>query len=310
MLTLEQLRRQVHSAEDLHSITRAMKALAAVRIRESRRAVESLEEYGRTVELALQVALRNRPREVRLGRDVETGPGRGAVVFGSDLGLAGRFNIRITDFALEDLGAAGEDAEPAVVLAVGSRVASQLEAQGQAVSLRFDAPDSVEAVTPTVQDLLVAIEGVRGEKGLDRFDLFYNHYRSGTSYRPHRVRLLPVSSEWLAGVEARTWESPVIPTSRLEWRRLFPSLVREHLFVEIYGAAVRSQAAENASRLASMEAAERRIEDRLEDLRGRFNQQRQQSITEELLDLVTGYTASQEEERREKDDAEGVGPNG
>lgn len=308
MLTLDQLRRQVQSARDLHSITRAMKALAAVRIRESRRAVESLEIYGRTVELALQVALRNRPREVRLAApgdaEVETGSGLGVVVFGSDLGLAGRLNIRVTDHALETLADEHPDPDGRVVLAVGSRVASQLEARGQKVSRRFQAPDSVEAVTPTVQELLVAIQRIRSERGLDRFDLFYNHYRSGATYRPHRVRLLPVSSDWLAGLESRPWPNEVIPGFRMEWRRLFPALVREHLFVELYGAAVRSQAAENAGRLASMEAAERRIEERLADLRGRFNQQRQQKITEELLDLMTGYTASMEKEEEEDEEEE------
>lgn len=297
MLTLEQLRRQVESAQDLHSITRAMKALAAVRIRESRRAVESLEHYSRTVELALRVALRNRPREVRLTGEEDTGPGVGAIVFGSDLGLAGRFNIRITDFALEKLEEERTEPGDRVVLAVGSRVASQLEAQGQEVSHRFAAPDSVEAVTPTVQELLVAIQRTRVQERLERFDLFYNHYRSGATYRPHRVHLLPLRSGWLAEIEATSWPTPVLPTSRLEWHRLFPSLVREHLFAELYGATARSQAAENASRLASMEAAERRIEERLGHLRGRFNQQRQQRITEELLDLIVGYLASEEDER-------------
>lgn len=289
MLTLEQLRRQVESAKDLRSITKAMKALAAVRIRRSRRAVESLEDYTRTVDLALQVALRNRPREVRLILD-EPGPGVGALIFGSDLGLAGRFNIRITDFALEKLNADHPEEERTVV-AVGARVASQLEAQGQPIARRIQAPDSIEAVTPTVQQLLVAIQGMRKSQGLERFNLYYNHYHSGATYRPHLIHLLPVNLEWLGGLEERPWPSRVLPTFRVSWGRLFAELIREHLFVSLYAAAARSQAAENASRLASMEAAEQRIDERLVDLQGRFNQQRQQQITEELLDLVTGFLA-------------------
>lgn len=296
MLTLEQLRRRVQGAEDLHSITKAMKALAAVRIRQSREAIESLDDYARTVELGLQVALRSRPRAVRLQEDDPRPPGVGAVVFGSDLGLAGRFNIRITDFALEALDEEVPDRRARAVLAVGSRVATQLEAQGQEVALRFSAPDSVDAVTPTVQELLVAIDEVRSDRELERFHLFYNHYHHGATYRPHRVHLLPVNMEWLRGLEERPWPSAVIPTFRVPWSRLFSALVREHLFVTLFAAAALSQASENASRLASMEAAERRIEERLEDLRTRFNQQRQQAITEELLDLLTGFLALEDEE--------------
>lgn len=305
MLTLEQLRRRVEGAEDLHSITKAMKALAAVRIRQSRQAVESLDDYARTVELGLQVALRNRPRAVRLQEDDPRPRGVGAVVFGSDLGLAGRFNIRITDFALEALDEEVPDRQARAVLAVGSRVATQLEAQGQKVALRFSAPDSVDAVTPTVQELLVAIDEVRSDRELERFHLFYNHYHHGATYRPHRVHLLPVNMEWLRGLEERPWPTAVIPTFRVPWTRLFSALVREHLFVTLFAAAALSQASENASRLASMEAAERRIEERLEDLRTRFNQQRQQAITEELLDLLTGFLALEEEEEEEEDEADG-----
>lgn len=295
MLTLEQIRRQVQSAEDLHSISKAMKALAAVRIRQSRQAVESLDRYGRTVELALQVALRSRPREVRLLEEEGRPRGVGAVVFGSDLGLAGRFNIRITDLALETLDDEYPEREERTVLAVGSRVAAQLESQGQPVALRLGAPDSVDAVTPTVQELLVAIQEMRAERQLEHFHLFYNHYQHGATYRPHRVHLLPVNVEWLRGLEQRPWPTPVIPTFRMPWHRLFSALVREHLFVTLYAATALSQASENASRLASMEAAERRIEERLAHLEGRFNQQRQQRITEELLDLITGYLALEEE---------------
>jgi len=293
VLTLEELRRRVRSAEDLHSITRAMKALAAVRIRQSREAVQSLEEYSRTVELALQVVLRSRPRGVRLAEE-DAGSGTGAVVFGSDLGLAGRFNIRIVDHTLERLAELDPEGPGRVILTVGSRVSAQLEAQGHSVARRFPAPDTIEAVTPTVNALLVAIEEVRAERGLDRIFLFYNHYRSGATYRPASVRLLPVDVAWLRSLEDRRWPSPVLPTFRIGWSRLFGDAVREHLFVTLFEAAARSQAAENASRLASMEAAERRIEERLGELRGRFNQQRKQRITEELLDLVTGFLALEE----------------
>ena len=52
-----------------------------------------------------------------------------------------------------------------------------------------------------------------------------------------------------------------------------------------------SLSAENASRIASMQNAERNIEEQLEELKARFRHQRQQSITEELLDIVSGFEA-------------------
>ena len=298
VLTIDQVGRQLHSARDLHSISRAMKALSAVRIRHSRRAVESLERYGRTVELALQVALTHRPSGIRL-TDEDVGSRAGAVVFGSDMGLAGRFNIRIAEYALEHLDELHPEAGDRFMLAVGSRVEGALKGAGARVAGTFTAPDSIEAIVQTVQELLLAIEELRARRRVERLYLFYNHYHSGATYRPHMVHLLPLFEAWLTGLEERPWPTPVRPRFRVSWERLFSELVREHLFISLFSAAARSQAAENASRLASMEAAERRIVERIDELRGRFNQQRQQKITEELLDLVTGFLASEEEEEEE-----------
>jgi F-type H+-transporting ATPase subunit gamma len=305
MQTADQIGRQLQSARDLHSISRAMKALSAVRIRHSRRAVESLERYGRTVELALQIALRNRPAGLRLTEE-DVGPRAGAVVFGSDLGLAGRFNIRITEHAVEHMTRLHPEPRDRFVIAVGARVEGTMERAGEAVAGSFPSPDSVDAIVGTVQELLLAIESFRTREGVDRFYLFYNHYHSGATYRPHMVHLLPLNLEWLSGLERRPWPSPVLPRFRVGWKQLFSELVREHLFVSLFQAAARSQAAENASRLASMEAAERRIEERIGNLQGRFNQQRQQGITEELLDLVTGFLASEDNERESRAEPSGA----
>jgi F-type H+-transporting ATPase subunit gamma len=291
VLSLEQLRRQVEGAEDLHALTRAMKALAAVRIRQSREAVRSLADYSQTVEYGLRVAIRTRPRQAPTG-EARGGGGVGRVVFGSDLGLVGRFNLRIVDHALTET----DEGPPVTLISVGSRVSGALEAAGHRIHRSFPAPNSVDAIAGVVQELLVTIDALRTRGTVERFELFYNHSHTGATYRPHRVHLLPLNREWLAGLEAQPWPTRQIPTHRVPWPTLFAECVREHLFVTLYSAAARSQAAENASRLAAMEAAERRIDERLTALRSAFNQQRQQRITDELLDLVTGFLALEETE--------------
>ena len=77
----------------------------------------------------------------------------------------------------------------------------------------------------------------------------------------------------------------------MDGERLFTKLIRQYLFVSLYRAFAESLASENASRLASMQGAERNIEERLADLNAQFHRQRQMSITEELLDIVAGYEA-------------------
>ena len=80
-----------------------------------------------------------------------------------------------------------------------------------------------------------------------------------------------------------------LPTFTADWHRLFSALIRQHLFVALYRALAESLASENAARLASMQAAERNIEEHLAGLTARYHQERQESITAELLDIVAGF---------------------
>lgn len=68
-------------------------------------------------------------------------------------------------------------------------------------------------------------------------------------------------------------------------------MVRQYLFVSLFRACSASLASENASRIAAMQAAEKNIEERLEELQSSFNHLRQTAITEELMDLVSGFEA-------------------
>ena len=77
--------------------------------------------------------------------------------------------------------------------------------------------------------------------------------------------------------------------------RLFSALVRQYLFVSLYRAYTESMASENGARLSSMQAAEKNIQERLEELTAMHRQQRQESITSELLDIVSGFEALKEE---------------
>jgi F-type H+-transporting ATPase subunit gamma len=87
------------------------------------------------------------------------------------------------------------------------------------------------------------------------------------------------------------WDSPSLPAFATDRGRLLSRLVRQYLFVSLFRACAESLASENASRIAAMQAAEKNIEERLDDLRGSFNQLRQSAITAELLDVVTGFEA-------------------
>ncbi|MBU4139645.1 MAG: F0F1 ATP synthase subunit gamma, partial [Euryarchaeota archaeon] len=134
-------------------------------------------------------------------------------------------------------------------------------------------------------------EELRSKKEIDQIVLFYNRPATGTSFRPNMVYLLPFDPEWIRDLSGKKWPSRTLPTFTMDWESLFSSLTRQYLFFSLYRAFVESIASENASRLASMQVAEKNIEERLKDLNTAFNLQRQTSITSELLDIMTGFEA-------------------
>jgi len=103
---------------------------------------------------------------------------------------------------------------------------------------------------------------------------------------------LPLDRLWLQKIEKQEWRSRTIPTFTMPSDALISSLLRQYFFISLYRAFGESLASENASRLASMQVAEKNIEDRLSEFTNEFQQERQSAITGELLEIISGFELS------------------
>jgi len=291
MQTIESLKRKIESTKDLQSVIKTMKALAAVNIRQYERAVASLSDYSRTVEMGLHIVLRGRPDRM-IGARKAPLVKVGAIVFGSDQGMCGPLNDWITSHALHTLtDQFGVPPDNRVVAAVGHRVSGRMEDQGQPVEDSFTVPGSVAGISPAVGELAVTINRWNRELGLDHVFLFYCRLDSGATYKPTSLHLLPVDREWLMRMRDNPWPTKQVPTYTMQWDPIFSALIQQYLFISLFRAFAESLASENASRLASMQRAEKNVEELLGELTGQYHQQRQMAITEELLDIVSGFEA-------------------
>jgi len=179
---------------------------------------------------------------------------------------------------------------------VGARVTGYLEDGNQKVDKELSVPGSMSGITLTVQEINEILSDWWMSKKINQLYLFYNNHISGSQYRPHSVRLLPLDLEWLQDIKMRKWPTKVLPMYTLEWQKLFPLIVRQYVFVSLFQATAESLASENASRLAAMQGAEKNIDDVLSGLKLQFHQERQMAITDELLDIVAGFEALAEPE--------------
>lgn len=296
METIEDIRRRIKNAGDLHSIVRTMRALAMTSIRQYERAVESLTDYYRTTELGLHVVLTT---AVRQGYALPSAPrkpvaerGTGILVFGSDQSMCGQFNEQIADYMARKLDGLGIPTGNLHIIAIGSRVLAPLAEHGFDTLELFSVPGSVAGITPMVQEILLHSDQWQNPNTqpiIEQVFLFYNKLQSAVAYRPRMQRLLPINLKQFRHLEEQQWPSPVLPTFSMDWQPLFSALLREHLFVSLFRAFAESLASENAARLVSMQAAERNIEERLDELNKLYHHQRQNAITSELLDIISGF---------------------
>ena len=291
METLESLGEKLETSGDIRAIVRTMKSLSSASIRGYERAVEAVGEYERAVEMGLQVVLRDGPPAARGPAPRRSGPD-GLIAIGSDRGLCGRFNDRIAEHAAHWLETVGES-DARLLGVVGLRAAARLEALGARAERHFALPGSVAGLTRAVHAMALEIDRRVAAGDVRSVTLAYNRRTADALAQPMDRRLLPVPERYLEELAARPWPARSRPSYRMDRQALFSWLVRQHLFVVIYRGFAESLASEHASRLAAMQSAERNIDERREELEGRYRQKRQETITRELLDVVAGFEAVQ-----------------
>lgn len=291
MESTDRLQRRIHTLGELRTIVSTMKALSAVSLHQYEQAARAQADYYRTVELGLQVVLDNleypAPPAPRPGK----APRLAAILFGSDHGLCGRFNEDLVAYALQRMATVTASAEGRRLLAVGARAVASLEQSGQIVDEDFLVPGSAARITATVQQLLVKIDAWRCEEDLRYIYLFYNRHLPSGGYQPKAVQLFPLDLCRFQRLAATPWPSRRLPTFSMDRMQLLAKLLRQYIFVTLFRACAESLASEHASRLAAMQSAEKNLDERLEDVTTLFRRQRQEAITTELLEVVSGFQA-------------------
>ena len=290
MQMLEAIKRKIESAQDLYSVVKTMKALAAVNIHYHARAVEAITEYHQSIEMGFQVLLKEKP-EILKKPKLRNERRMGVIIFGSQRGMAGKFNVMIANSFMEwEKDKTFEYAQLKIAV-IGERAEEQLKEVGYQPAARIDFPESRYNLNIAIQELLVLVELWRFREKIDDIYLFYNKLTRGIIFEPFQFHLFPLEQEWLKELASRKWPSRNLPLYTLCWDRLFYSFIHQFFYISLYRAFIESMASENASRLTAMQKAEENIEERLDNLNSQFNRQRQNAITEELLDIIAGFEA-------------------
>lgn len=285
MQTLETLKRKIASTQELQTVAKTMKALAAANIRQYEQAANALQHYRQTLAMGIQVLRMNYPDTLTHLRP-RAHPRLGIVIFGSDQGMCGRFNEQLSEMVIQHLEQHSSQGEQPLLLGMGARICDRIMDQGYAIERYLPVPASVDGITSKIQTIVVQLEQWRALCQVDQIWVFHNHPISGHSSAPRRQQLFPLNFG-----RPSSWQTRCLPMVFLSRERLFSAIFQQHFFVTLYQACAESLASENASRLTSMQLAQTNIAEHLTELQAAFQHQRQTKITEELLDIVSGFEA-------------------
>lgn len=285
-MTLEALNKRIKTTADLRDIVSTMKMLSSVSIGQYEKALSSLTEYGKTVREAFQGLFKDdefmyTPRAMKTER-----PKTVAIIIGSDNGLVGRFNRDVMTFAREEI-AKQSDVATTQVICVGKRIGLMAESAHMKVSATYPIMNSLKEIASVASMVLMKINEIVTKQRIDRVMVYNTYRKSGEPQRPVGRQLMPLPHEELIRLKKEKWDGRTLPLVTGDRQALFSALIHEYLMVILAHALTASLAAEHYTRMVNMQQAEKNIDESLERMNLEYQQLRQTSITDELIDIVS-----------------------
>jgi F-type H+-transporting ATPase subunit gamma len=288
MATLREIRRRIAGVKNTQKITKAMKMVAAARLRRAQSAIIATRPYSRKLgellrRLVGRVDLSLNP--LLADREVKTVL---LVVVTADRGLCGSFNSNIIKAAVQRLQTQGEVVRK--VMTVGRKGTDyfgkrsyDVVGKHPGIFANLDFNHARELIQEITEGFL--------NGSYDRVDIIYNEFKSVIQQRIVVEQLLPIPPEETSAASDRKTLSQVDYIYEPSSAEIVNSLIPRHLNFHMWRVLLESNAAEQGARMTAMDNATENARELIRDLTLKFNNARQASITKELLEIVSGAEA-------------------
>ncbi len=273
---------QVHiaSMQELRQIVSALRSLASMRMQQAAHAIEGVRQYSSAIATAIEDVL---PLQGEAPiRTMSARTGRGALILcTSEQGFVGDFNERLLEAAQKDLRPGDE------LFVLGTRGSALAEGRAWRVTWSGPMATRIASLPETVRHLVTQLYGSIARGELTSARVISARYQRAAAPTIERRALFPL--DIARNPRARSRQPPL---HNLAPAVLLEKLVAEYVFALLSEAAIESLASENVARFDAMEAAHDNVSRKLTELERQSQQARQEEVTTELLDLVTGAEAT------------------
>lgn len=292
MANLKTLKTRIKSVKSTQKMTKAMKMVAASRLKKAKHAVELSRPYSEkinemVIEIASNISVRSTLKEkfpllTGKGQDVT----RLLLIMSSDRGLCGGLNsatVKYTKNRIADLITGGYEVK---LFCIGKKAYEQLKFHyGDKISGHIFGIFKNIINFEIAEEIVAKILKMYSQNEFDSCEVIYSKFKTAISQEQISKQIIPIPLN-KAIIEHNYNESPIEYEPSEE--EILSKLLPENLSIQIFNELLENSASEQGARMAAMESATNNASKMIKNITLQYNRTRQANITKELIDIISG----------------------
>ena len=290
MPSLDDLKKRIKSVKSTQKITKAMKMVAAAKLRKAQENAEK----GRPYSQKMQNIILNLTKSIS---DPENAPkllvGTGkdqvylCVVLTADRGLCGGFNSNICKLAKNNFKKLLSEGKEIKIITVGSKGLDQIKREyGKYVIKKLNFKEKKQISFNEAEIVGKEIIELFNKDEFDKCIIFYNNFKNVITQIPQAQQIIP--AEKIESNDKDKKEEKLSYEFEPDEDEILEDLLPKNISTQVFKALLENAASEQGSRMTAMDNATRNAGDLVDKLTINYNRSRQASITKELIEIISG----------------------
>jgi F-type H+-transporting ATPase subunit gamma len=288
MPSLDDLKKRIKSVKSTQKITKAMKMVAAAKLRKAQESAEK----GRPYSQKMQNIILNLTKSISDPQNAPkllTGTGQDkihlCVVLTADRGLCGGFNSNICKLAKTNFKKILSEGKELKIITVGIKGLDQIRREyGKYVIKKFSFKNKKKITFNEAEIIGNEIIKLFNEEQFDKCTLFYNNFKNVMTQIPQAQQIIPAEQNIAKENDVNSLSYEFEP----EEDEILEDLLPKNISTQVFKAFLENAASEQGSRMTAMDSATRNAGDLVDKLTINYNRSRQASITKELIEIISG----------------------
>ena len=288
MPSLDDLKKRIKSVKSTQKITKAMKMVAAAKLRKAQENAERGRPYSQKMQNII-LNLTNSINDPQNAPKLLIGTGDDkkylCVVLTADRGLCGGFNSNICKLAKINFKKILGEGKTLKIITVGTKGLDQIKREyGKYVIKKFSFKEKKQISFNEAKIVGDEIISLFNQNEFDKCILFYNNFKNVITQIPQAQQIIPAENNSNDQTDDKTHCYEFEPDED----EILEDLLPKNISIQIFKALLENAASEQGSRMTAMDNATRNAGDLVEKLTINYNRSRQASITKELIEIISG----------------------